>query len=181
MGPLSFEGGSNGPEGAIRTPVLALFEASSTLGAHRGYRFQVSSRAMAASSWSLASVWKFRRLLWRPLARLAEEARQQRIATEQLVLELRALRQHFVPDPQTAQPEVDPIEFTTDLEQVTLQRIWGELEQAKGGTPPTEDEVIAEYTRQLETHARVSELGSVAQRLYGRQGYGGGPLPPRES
>lgn len=133
-----------------------------------------------AARWSFSTVWKLRRLLWRPLARLAEETRLQRRATEQLVLELRALRQYLVPDPQAA-PEVEAVEFTTDLEQVTLQRIYGELEVAKGGVPPTDDEIVAEYARQLETATRVGELGSVAQRLYGRQGYGGGPLPPKES
>lgn len=125
------------------------------------------------------SVWRLLGVVWKPLRRLTEETRLQRRALEQIAVELKTIRLHLLPEDLPEQEDTaddTPISFTTNAEQVALERIESDLFRADG-RPPTEDEIVNEYARRLSVGVVAGQVGDLGRRLRGRDIYSGGPLP----
>lgn len=106
--------------------------------------------------------------VWRPLRKLTRETEKLRVAQEAVAYELRLLRLHFVGQVEAdGLPMEDPAEpatevmFTTNAEQAALEHIAQRLFVAKG-SPPSEDDVLQEFARQLESgHLNKRRMGSL--------------------
>lgn len=121
----------------------------------------------------VASVWRVLSLLWRPLRRLTEETRQQRLALEAIARELKAIRLGMYPEPEPLPPDEEAVEvgFTTDAEQAQLELIYRDLTQLRGGTPPSEEDILQEYARRLDLALVGGQVGSLGLSLRGRRDY----------
>lgn len=113
------------------------------------------------------TLWRMLGLVWRPLRRLTEETRQSRVALEAIARELKVIRQGLYPEV-SEEEALDPgteVGYTTSAEQLALEGIYGQLSQAKGA-PPSEDDVLKEYARQLEMGFRAAgRMGTLGQAL----------------
>lgn len=91
-------------------------------------------------------------LVWRPLRKLTEETRLQRVALEAIAQDLALLRGHLMPGrPAAEDPEEDAvgISFTSNQEQRLLEQVAADLTTTLG-VPPSEDEILQEYTHRLD-------------------------------